>query len=72
MVCFMSKKRGVIKNFMSDKGYGFIECGKFDIFFHLNNSHMIDEKSLLPGVSVLYNTKKDQKGRTQAIDLEIA
>jgi len=57
----MSKKRGVIKNFMSDKWYGFIECGKFDIFFHLNNSHMIDEKSLLPGVSVFTILRRTKK-----------
>lgn len=67
----MQKKSGVIKKYFNDKKYGFIDTGKFDVFFHINGSKSVNEDALVAGAKVEYETEKDQRGKTQAVDLEI-
>lgn len=67
----MSKKVGTIKRFFEDKGYGFIESGKNDTFFHINDCPSIDPASLSPGQKVSYDISKDKRERIKATNLEV-
>ena len=67
----MSQKTGKIKKYLDDKGFGFIESGKFDTFFHINDCENIDQAQLQPGVEVSFEISKDQNGRVKAINLQL-
>jgi len=67
----MSKKVGTIKKFFEDKGYGFIEDGKFDTFFHVNDCPGVDPSSLTPGTQVSFETIKDKRDRVKATNIEV-
>lgn len=43
---------GIVKNFDNQKGYGFIETGKGDLFVHFNGILGTGRKTLLPGQKV--------------------
>lgn len=61
--------KGVIKSFVSDKGYGFISGENGDIFFHVSN--MMD-KSIIPdvGMGVEYKEGENAKG-PYAYDIKV-
>lgn len=53
---------GIIKNFNTDKNYGFIYCGDNEIFYHI--SGFVD-KSIIPeeGMSVSFEVEETAKGK---------
>jgi CspA family cold shock protein len=69
----MSKRKsGELKKFFSDKGYGFIQSQKGDIFFHISDSENLDINSLREGVTFSYEESKDvRSGKTKAINVTI-
>lgn len=54
---------GKVKNFNSEKGYGFIktETGK-DLFFHYSELQMEGFKTINPGQSVEFEVIETEKG----------
>ena len=69
----MSKRKsGELKKFFSDKGYGFIQSKKGDIFFHMSDSEDLDINSLREGVTLSYEESKDlRSGKTKAANVTI-
>jgi CspA family cold shock protein len=69
----MSKRKSSeLKKFFSDKGYGFIQSQKGDIFFHISDSENLDINSLREGVTFSYEESKDvRSGKTKAINVTI-
>jgi cold shock protein len=69
----MSKRKsGELKKFFSDKGYGFIQSQKGDIFFHISDSENLDINSVREGVTFSYEESKDvRSGKTKAINVTI-
>ena len=69
----MSKiKSGELKKFFSDKGYGFIQSKKGDIFFHITDSEDLDINALEEGINLSYEESKDSRTRkTKAINVTI-
>jgi CspA family cold shock protein len=69
----MSKRKsGELKKFFSDKGYGFIQSQKGDIFFHISDSENLDINSLREGITLSYEESKDVKsGKTKATNVTI-
>lgn len=69
----MSKRKsGELKKFFSDKGYGFIQSQKGDIFFHISDSENLDINSLREGVTLSYEESKDSRsGKTKAANVTI-
>lgn len=67
----MSKHRGTVKFFNTQKGFGFItpDNGGKDIFVHANNVHG-DVRSLREGVKVEYAEGSGRKG-PEAIDVHV-
>lgn len=67
-------QRGVVKNFMETKGYGFIQpetTGKKDIFVHVNNL-AAGLKELKPRQRVIFKTGPGKKpGEEQALDVRL-
>lgn len=60
----MSKKRGTVKWFNDQKGYGFItpEDGGKDLFVHYSNIQGENYKSLAEGQSVEFSIGQGPKG----------
>ena len=69
----MSKRKsGELKKFFSDKGYGFIQSQKGDIFFHMSDSENLDINSLREGITLSYEESKDARsGKTKAANVTI-
>lgn len=69
----MSKRKsGKLKKFFSDKGYGFIQSQKGDIFFHMSDSEDLDINSLREGITLSYEESKDARsGKTKAANVRI-
>lgn len=69
----MSKRKsGELKKFFSDKGYGFIQSKKGDIFFHMSDSEDLDINSLREGINLSYEESKDARsGKTKAANVTI-
>ena len=69
----MSKRKsGELKKFFSDKGYGFIQSKKGDIFFHMSDSEDLDINSLREGITLSYEESKDARsGKTKAANVTI-
>jgi CspA family cold shock protein len=69
----MSKRKsGELKKFFSDKGYGFIQSQKGDIFFHMSDSEDLDINSLREGITLSYEESKDARsGKTKAANVTI-
>lgn len=69
----MSKRKsGELKKFFSDKGYGFIQSQKGDIFFHISDSENLDINLLREGITLSYEESKDVKsGKTKATNVTI-
>ncbi|MFT5795468.1 MAG: cold shock CspA family protein [Ulvibacter sp.] len=68
----MSRKNGELKKFFSDKGYGFIQSKKGDIFFHVSDSEDLDVDSLQEGITISYEESKDiRSGKTKATEVQI-
>jgi CspA family cold shock protein len=69
----MSKRKsGELKKFFSDKGYGFIQSQKGDIFFHMSDSEDLDINSLREGITLSYEESKDlRSGKTKAANVTI-
>lgn len=59
----MALKNGVVKNFNSSKGYGFItdEEGK-DYFFHFSSLNMEGYKQIKPNTQVTFEPTTGEKG----------
>ena len=53
---------GTIKKIVSDKGFGFIEGGKKDVFFHCSAVVDTDFDSLSEGDAVSFDVKQGDKG----------
>ena len=53
---------GTIKKLMADKGYGFIEGGKGDLFFHHSALEGITIEALRVGQTVTYEEGRGPKG----------
>ena len=53
---------GTIKKLMADKGYGFIEGGKGDLFFHHSALEGTSIESLQVGQTVTYEEGRGPKG----------
>jgi CspA family cold shock protein len=61
------RKKGELKKFFSEKGYGFIQSKKGDIFFHVSDSQGLDVNLLKEGVVLSYDESKDSRsGKTKA------
>ena len=69
----MSKRKsGALKKFFPDKGYGFIQSQKGDIFFHMSDSEDLDINSLREGITLSYEESKDARsGKTKAANVTI-
>jgi len=67
-----SRKSGELKKFFSDKGYGFIQSKKGDVFFHVSDSDSLDINLLREGVTLSYEESKDlRSGKTKAANVAI-
>ena len=68
----MSKSKGTIKFFNTEKGFGFItpELGGKDLFVHTSNIQGGDVKGLREGQRVEYEEGQGQKG-PQATNVRI-
>jgi CspA family cold shock protein len=66
-------KKGVVKWFSSQKGYGFIEPedGGKDIFVHVSQVEKSGIPTLNEGQKVSYELAANQGGKTSAVDLKI-
>lgn len=68
----MSRKSGELKKFFADKGYGFIQSEKGDIFFHVTDSQDLDVNSLNPGIILSYEESQDSRsGKNKAINVSL-
>ena len=70
----MSKERtkGTIKKYIENKGFGFINASKGDLFFHINDSKELPEHLIEEGLSVSYEIGEDQRtGKPKAFKLVI-
>lgn len=62
-------KIGKVK-FVTDKGYGFIDGGDQDYFFHAKHNRMINFESIKPGCMVEFISEETAKG-TMAVRMLI-
>lgn len=53
---------GTIKKLVTDRGFGFIESGGQDIFFHISSLEGATFESLMEGQSVSYEIGDGPKG----------
>ncbi len=68
------RQTGIVKFFLSNKGFGFItpETGGADIFVHISALEQANLSTLDPGTKVLFETEPDKKGKgPKAINLEL-
>lgn len=67
----MEKRTGIVKNIVSERGFGFIKDQKKDYFFHFSN--MVDPekfKQLEVGDKVEFDISQDKANRDVAIDIK--
>jgi cold shock CspA family protein len=68
----MSRKTGELKKFFEEKGYGFIQTPKGDIFFHVSDSPELDINSLREGAVLSYEETQDSRsGKTKAGNVQL-
>lgn len=67
------RKPGKIKQFVSDRAYGFIvpDEGGEKLFFHKQNVKRMDVPAIVEGLQVSFVVGVDSSGRTRAEDVEI-
>jgi len=66
------RERGVIKNFMPERGFGFIGRPRCpDLFFHVSECEAGPVETIQPGVVVEFTVTEDRRGRLQAARVEL-
>ncbi|MFM7027172.1 MAG: cold-shock protein [Chakrabartia sp.] len=65
---------GTVKFFNTDKGYGFIapDDGATDSFVHITAVERAGLRTLLKEQRVKYELETDNRGKTSAVNLELA
>jgi CspA family cold shock protein len=65
---------GTVKFFNTDKGYGFIapETGGGDAFVHISAVERAGLTTLLKDQRVSYELETDRRGKTSAVNLQVA
>ncbi len=65
---------GTVKFFNADKGYGFIapETGGNDAFVHISAVERAGLRTLDKNQRVSYELETDQRGKTSAVNLQVA
>ena len=65
---------GTVKFFNADKGYGFIqpEDGSSDAFVHISAVEAAGLRTLEREQRVTYDLENDRRGRTSAVNIQIA
>lgn len=65
---------GTVKFFSADKGYGFIapEGGGNDAFVHVSAVERAGMRTLEKDQRVSYELEQDQRGKTSAVNLQVA
>ncbi|WP_374593713.1 cold-shock protein [Sphingosinicella sp.] len=65
---------GTVKFFNADKGYGFIapETGGNDAFVHISAVEKAGLRTLDKNQRVSYELETDQRGKTSAVNLQVA
>lgn len=65
---------GTVKWFNSEKGYGFIEPdgGGSDVFVHISAVERAGLRSLPDGQKVKFDLEEDRRGRSSAVNIELA
>lgn len=65
---------GTVKFFSADKGYGFIapEGGGNDAFVHVSAVERAGMRTLEKDQHVSYELEQDQRGKTSAVNLQVA
>jgi CspA family cold shock protein len=66
----MGSKRGNVKWFNEQKGYGFITANNGDVFVHINEIKKSGLDTLPEGAIVSYDAE-ERNGKTQAINIAI-
>lgn len=67
-----ARKTGELKKFFDDKGYGFIQTPRGDIFFHVSDSEDLDINSLRLGAILSYDEIQDSRsGKNKAGNIKI-
>jgi cold shock CspA family protein len=68
------RERGVIRKYLPERGFGFIETdgGRADMFLHVSELRPgVPQSAILPGVQVMFEVSH-KYGRPRAIDVELA
>ena len=65
---------GIVKFFNESKGYGFIQPdqGGNDAFVHISAVERAGMRSLQQDQRISYELEQDQRGKTSAVNLQIA
>jgi len=65
---------GIVKFFNSEKGYGFIqpEDGGNDAFVHISAVERAGLSTLTKDQRVTYELEQDRRGKTSAVNLQVA
>ncbi|MEJ5979092.1 cold-shock protein [Novosphingobium sp. PS1R-30] len=65
---------GTVKFFSADKGYGFIapEGGGTDAFVHISAVERAGLQTLDKDQRISYDLEQDQRGKTSAVNLQVA
>ncbi|GLV30309.1 cold-shock protein [Sphingobium sp. TomTYG75] len=65
---------GTVKFFNADKGYGFIapEDGSSDAFVHISAVEQAGMRTLEKDQRVTYDLEQDRRGKTSAVNLQVA
>ncbi len=66
--------KGTVKFFNTDKGYGFIapEGGGNDAFVHISAVERAGLRTLNKDQKVSYELETDRRGKTSAVNLQVA
>ena len=59
-------EHGIIKNFIHQRGFGFIQKDSQDYFFHIS-SVLFDKNEIQPGLSVIFETEIGKNGKIHAV-----
>ncbi len=58
----MERESGVVKNFLADRGFGFVTSKKGDIFFHIKNGKNVEAGENCPVFSRIRLAREPEKG----------